>query len=574
MATAPPAITTPTKHALLVGAAHYDHNNQWPNLRTPNADVEAMARVLGAPQCGFTITPMVDPSKQQLEIAISRLFRSAGGEDTVIFYYSGHGKIAQEGGLRLCVKETADGELLDATAVAVPYLKNAIDHTRAKRVILVFDCCYSGEAFGAFKGGDVSSYLADSVAQGNGKFVITSSSSTQLSIELDEDANSLFTKYWIQGLEDWEADTDKDDVIHLDDLFSWVKEKVLNRRPEQVPQWNGYGTSGPRIVIARKPGAVTARATLPAVAAIDPDYLEAVRESVNRKRAIFFLGDGVYGSGPLSSFELIKAIGKTARLDVTGQNCLATAAEYLERLRAERGYFMEDLRDIVADQENQAKSPALYDMLARLDAPWFVVSTTYDLLFERKLEQSGVDFVLLTHVIRSDVPEYNDKVLALRRGREVSTEIGATDKLLLDPRKERIIYKLLGAPGLGDWLDPSLVVDSNSIDTVVVTEGDHVTFLGDLTHKRKSVPTAIKWLFGRKTLLFLGYNLDNWHYRLVANVCLKESIEQGSHNAHPYAVRQPTSSIEKLCWQRLGATLLDFDVDSFLNHLEATTLAA
>jgi hypothetical protein len=533
-----------------------------------------MARVFQAPQCGFAVTPMVDPSKQQLEIQISKLFSGAGREDTVIFYYSGHGKIAQEGGLRLCVKETEDGELLDATAVAVPYIKNAIDHTRAKRVILVFDCCYSGEAFGAFKGGDVSSYLADSVAQGNGKFVITSSSSTQLSIELDEDANSLFTKYWIQGLEEWDADTDKDDIIHLDDLFSWVKEKVLDRRPEQVPQWNGYGTSGPRIVVARKPGAVTARAMLPAVATVDPDYLEAVRECVNRKRAIFFLGDGVYGSGPLSAFELIKAIGRTARLDVTGQNCLATVAEYLERLRAERGYFMEDLRDILADQENQAKTPVLHDMLACLDAPWFVVSTTYDLLLERKLEQSGIDFVLVTHVIRSDVPEYNDKVLVLRRGAQVSTEIAATDKLLLDPRNERIIYKLLGAPGLGDWLDSSLAADSNSIDTVVVTEGDHVTFLGDLTHKRKSVPTAIKPLFSRKTLLFLGYNLDNWHYRLVANVCLKESLDRGSQNAHPYAVRQPTSSIEKLCWQRLGATLLDFDVDSFLNHLGATAIEA
>jgi hypothetical protein len=131
-------VTPPNKRALLVGAAHYEHNNQWPNLRTPHADVEAMARILGAPQCGFFVTPMVDPSKQQLEIEISKLFRSAGGEDTVIFYYSGHGKIAQEGGLRLCVRETEDGELLDATAVAVPYIKNAIDHTRAKRVILVF----------------------------------------------------------------------------------------------------------------------------------------------------------------------------------------------------------------------------------------------------------------------------------------------------------------------------------------------------------------------------------------------------------------------------------------------------
>jgi hypothetical protein len=393
-------------------------------------------------------------------------------------------------------------------------------------------------------------------------------------IELDEDANSLFTKYWVKGLEEWEADTDRDDVIHLDDLFSWVKEKVLDRRPEQVPQWNGYGTSGPRIVMARKPGAVTARAILPAVAAVDPDYLEAVRECVNRKRAIFFVGDGIYGSGPLSSFELIKAIGKMAHLDVTGQNCLATVAEYLERLRAEREYFMEDFRDIVADQENQAKTPALHDMLVGLDAPWFVVSTTYDLLLERRLEQSGVDFILVTHVIRSDNPEYIDKVLVLRRGLQASMEIGATDKLLLDPRKEGIIYKLLGAPGLGDWLDPSLAADTNTIDTVVVTEGDHVAFLGDLTHKRKSVPTAIKPLFGRRTLLFLGYNLDSWHYRLVANVCLKESIDRGSQNAHSYAVRQPTSSIEKLCWQRLGATLLDFDVDSFLDHLESTAVEA
>ena len=53
------------KRALLVGVAHYDDQASCPNLRTPNADVEAMKRVLERPECGFTVTTLSDPIRHQ-----------------------------------------------------------------------------------------------------------------------------------------------------------------------------------------------------------------------------------------------------------------------------------------------------------------------------------------------------------------------------------------------------------------------------------------------------------------------------------------------------------------------------
>ena len=76
------------KRALLVGVAHYDDQASCPNLRTPNADVEAMKRVLERPECGFTVTTLSDPIRTRFASAIEEMFEHgwAGGHGSFVFF--------------------------------------------------------------------------------------------------------------------------------------------------------------------------------------------------------------------------------------------------------------------------------------------------------------------------------------------------------------------------------------------------------------------------------------------------------------------------------------------------------
>jgi caspase domain-containing protein len=66
------------RRALLVGAAHYDHQDECPNLRTPEEDVRAVKRVLERPETGFEIAPpLIDPTRTGFASAVETMFTAA-----------------------------------------------------------------------------------------------------------------------------------------------------------------------------------------------------------------------------------------------------------------------------------------------------------------------------------------------------------------------------------------------------------------------------------------------------------------------------------------------------------------
>jgi hypothetical protein len=556
------------KHALVVGAAHYEHPDECPDLRTPATDVEAVADALQRPECGFTATTLIDPTKTAFATQIEEMFGSAGREDTVLLYFSGHGK-APAGGLLLCTTETK-ATALQATSIRVSDIREAIATTKAKLVILIFDCCYSGQAVASFKGGDISTHLWDELGRPEGKYLITSSSMTQPSVELKGDDNSLFTKWLVKGLETWEAARGSE-VIYLKDLFDYVKKKVEDENPRQTPQYKGFETTDIPVEIARKLNATAVPSVVPAVPI---PFLEAVRDAVESNEAIFFLGDGIYRDGPLSSPRLIEAIGRETGLLIPGETCLPTVAEHYQRyLDDRRTSFLRRFRSVLTEQEKQTEPvPAIHDTLARMEPPWLVISTTHDLLLERHLESRNTPFVVVSHVLRDLLPDEkttrNGKILVVRRGPQQKNEILTADDLP-DFGQDRVIYKLLGSPCFNIWQDTSSGLDLALLDTVVVTEDDHMSFLGLLRNERTQIPTAFTLPFRRKSVVFLGYNLDTWHYRLVAAVFKERMLTFVNHE--PYAVRQAKSPIEDLFWDKLHARMIQVDPETFIRRLQAVS---
>jgi hypothetical protein len=202
--------------------------------------------------------------------------------------------------------------------------------------------------------------------------------------------------------------------------------------------------------------------------------------------------------------------------------------------------------------------------------PWLVVSATYNQVLESRLKNEHQSYVLVAHILRSSISKDRGKILVVDNGdgARPKGKICRADNLSLEDKdlkgKDRIIYKVLGSPFLHDPAQSGLA-PGTVVDTVVVTETDHMAFLGSLDNQHTKVPEAFSLLFQNRSLLFLGYNLDVWHYRLVGQIFSQRGLVGTQKD--PYMVRQPTSLIEQRFWGRLHAQMILSDSETFAQTL-------
>jgi len=166
--------------------------------------------------------------------------------------------------------------------------------------------------------------------------------------------------------------------------------------------------------------------------------------------------------------------------------------------------------------------------------------------------------------LRSYQGKQDKMVLVLRPGREA--EFCRADQLLVKP-DECVLYKPLGSPFLHDAIDPEL-----EVDTVVVTETDHAAFLQSMESLETGVPGPMRRWFRRSPLLFLGYTMDVWQYRLMMLVF--QSADRRERHASTLAVRNPDSEMEEMAWKGLNANLVRMDPDQFARSALAAERAA
>lgn len=287
------------------------------------------------------------------------------------------------------------------------------------------------------------------------------------------------------------------------------------------------------------------------------DYFESACEALGEGSSIPFVGTGVYGDGPLGEAALTKALSVEAAKD---QACLATIAEYREQYLADRQRFLGRLRTVLNEQAKQLQRlPMIYEMLLKIKPPPLIVSATCDLVLERALETQGKSYVLVCHVVRSHNKEQDGKILVFRGQKP---EFCVADKI--DTRgADYVIYKPLGSPLLHDLLDPEM-----EIDTVVMTETDHLTLLGRLEHELTQIPTAFSRLLQRRSILFAGYALDVWQYRLVMQVFELVRFQGGRPSS--IAVREPATPMETLAWSRLATDLIRIAPSDFAGRVLST----
>jgi membrane-associated phospholipid phosphatase len=227
------------RRALLIGSATFAADADLPQLRCPPADVAGVARILGSPDHGEfdEVTSILDRPYYEVQLALFNLLTSATRDDLILIYYSGHGKLSRNGTLYLTASDTRAGAL-EATAFSSRVLREYIDLSRCRRVVIFLDCCYAGAAGGEFKGGDIQDQLAK-IGSGTGTYLITAANPIQLAQEREGDSYSLFTKHLLAGIESGAADINRDGWIDVDELYDYVKSCVSAEGVAQSPtKWD------------------------------------------------------------------------------------------------------------------------------------------------------------------------------------------------------------------------------------------------------------------------------------------------------------------------------------------------
>jgi uncharacterized caspase-like protein/uncharacterized protein (UPF0335 family) len=237
------------KVALLIGVS--DYGSGLTALPAAIKDVKAIQEVLeDLTTGGFDdVRPLINPERQKMEEEIFNLFENSNKDDLLLLFFSGHGIKDQSGNLYLAAHNTRKEEerLVTPTAVAATFVQEKMSslNNRSKRQVVILDCCFSGAFAKGMKVKDDGSIPIKEQLGGEGRAILTSSTSTEYSFAHDNFDLSLYTHFLYEGLKTGVADLDKDGYVSIDELHEYVSEKVQETvpgkmKPEIYPIKEGY----------------------------------------------------------------------------------------------------------------------------------------------------------------------------------------------------------------------------------------------------------------------------------------------------------------------------------------------
>ena len=167
-------------------------------------------------------------------------------QDTLLFYYSGHGIPDVDGDIYLASSEI-DPDAPYRRGFSFNELTKMVQRSVSIRIVTVLDCCYSGGAK-LSKGHEEDEQnwgpsaidnRATVLQQGEGKCLLAASQAAQEAYALKEGDHSIFTYYLLEGLKGTESSADAEGNITPYSLGKYVYRSILNlpanKRPKQKP---------------------------------------------------------------------------------------------------------------------------------------------------------------------------------------------------------------------------------------------------------------------------------------------------------------------------------------------------
>jgi uncharacterized caspase-like protein len=236
--------TSVSAYCLVIGIAQYSYLNPLSKTTTDAHDIHRLLVNCGYPQENAVLLVDDQATKAAISSRLDWLARRADPHDTVVLFFSGHG-LQCIGGLEpgeyLC-PIGADLREIGASCISDGELTRSLRAIRAGRVIVLLDACHAGgvgqprDTDVRIKGG-LSGAAYARLATGHGRVIIASCKPDELSWELPDMRNGLFTHHLLEGLRG--AAADDDGAVRIFGLFDYVSGHVSAQMPQQHPLFKG-----------------------------------------------------------------------------------------------------------------------------------------------------------------------------------------------------------------------------------------------------------------------------------------------------------------------------------------------
>ena len=165
--------------------------------------------------------------------------------DTLLFYYSGHGILDIDGEAYISTSQT-NRDMPEKRGFSLDDLTKLIQKSISTRIIVLLDCCYSGIArISKGTGTADATMLQTSISKtlnilhGEGRCILAASQGLQEAFALEEQNHSLFTYYLLEGLRGNKSSVDDSGYVTADSLGKYVYNSIMSlsseRRPKQKP---------------------------------------------------------------------------------------------------------------------------------------------------------------------------------------------------------------------------------------------------------------------------------------------------------------------------------------------------
>ena len=229
---------TERRIAILIDSSRFAQGQGLEDLRCPENDVDGIDAILKSEVYGgFTETHVLkNLPHHEVLLTVNRVLRSAGRDDLVLIYYSGHGKLNPAGKLHLATANTSV-DALEATSVPLDTIRSYVDITASNKVVLMLDCCFSGAAGPAFARSGVDDQL-QLASGGRGTYIVTASTAIKVALEKEADEYGVLTKHIIGGIRSGDADLNRDGQVDMDELYRYVHDRVLDEGFQEPMKWN------------------------------------------------------------------------------------------------------------------------------------------------------------------------------------------------------------------------------------------------------------------------------------------------------------------------------------------------
>jgi hypothetical protein len=247
--------TSEPRAALIIATASYE-DPSLRKLRAPASDAEDIAKVLGDPSIGgFLVTRVCEADERQTRRAIDTFLSGRGIGELVVIYLSCHGVLDDRNRLYFAATDTVKAQLR-STGIASRWVLEQVEECRARRKVLILDCCFSG-AFAHGSKADTDLDLRRRLAgNGRGQAVLTASRASEYSFEGEAlpgmlSAGSVFSAGLVEGLRTGAADANGDGYITVDEAYEYAYDYVLRHGASQTPQrWLSGGEGAIRLALS------------------------------------------------------------------------------------------------------------------------------------------------------------------------------------------------------------------------------------------------------------------------------------------------------------------------------------